>query len=337
MTKAPTCSHPGCSFSSRSKGLCSKHGTPRSRRYCSVDQCKNHCRGKDGLCYRHRIKDDSNTSTTVVKAQNRQKCRFDNCDKVARGKHGFCSNHYRITFNTKLPSTNRKQTSHTPVISILKIQVDVLEKRKQKIELQQRQVDERLKVLREKIIRMPSIEYDVAKDNEDGEGNEGGQREDGGGGDERGETKEGGGGDQGGEGEEGGGVACLHCGDTYKIYEVQKFFSRKCNHHFCENCIKNWREGWDETWREEWEGDATFLLRRREPDTPVTTKKCLYEKCNVYHDRMGGEQSFDEDKRTMCNLLIESIQLDDNNKIHLQTKKSRNTFKERRIRSLTCG
>lgn len=182
---------------------------------------------------------------------------------------------------------------------------------------------------------MPSIEYDVATDNEDGKGNEGGRQEDGGGGDERGETKEGGGGDQGGEGEEGG--ACLHCRDTYEIYEVQKFFSRKCNHHFCEDCIKNWREGWDETWREEWEGNATFLLRRREPDTPVTTKKCLYEKCNVYHDRMGGEQSYDEDKRTMCNLLIESIQLDEINKIHLQTRKSRNTFKERRIRSLTCG
>ena len=89
--------------------------------------------------------------------------------------------------------------------------------------------------------------------------------------------------------------------------------------------------------------------RQREEEGTIATKKCLYEKCNVYHDRIGGgldsqgaEQSYVEDKMTMCNLLIESIRLDDKNKQQLQAeqeaKKSRNTkLKPRHRRSLTCG
>ena len=101
MTKAPPCKHPGCKYSSRSKGLCSKHGTPRVRGYCTVDKCLSQCRGKERLCFRHRILDDSNTSPTVVKTQNRQICSIDGCDKIARGKHRLCSKHYRIKNNIR--------------------------------------------------------------------------------------------------------------------------------------------------------------------------------------------------------------------------------------------
>ena len=137
---------------------------------------------------------------------------------------------------------------------------------------------------------------------------------------------------------EGEGTACLNCAATYKI-EEQKFVSQKCGHHFCEDCITTWRTGW--------ELDKTLKYRQRENDEDILTKKCLQNDCNVHHDRLGGgkdsrgaEQSCVEDKRTMCNLLIESIQLDDKYKIHLQAeqeaKKSRKTkLKERHRRSLT--
>ena len=125
MTKALPCKHPGCKYSSRSKGLCSKHGTPRVRGFCKYDKWLSQCRGKERLCFRHRTIDDSNTSPTVVKTQNRQICSFDGCDKFARGKHRLCSKHYKIKNNTILPSTNRKRTLNiTPDISILKNQVD---------------------------------------------------------------------------------------------------------------------------------------------------------------------------------------------------------------------
>jgi len=89
--------------------------------------------------------------------------------------------------------------------------------------------------------------------------------------------------------------------------------------------------------------------RQRVDERNIATKKCLYKKCNVHHDRIGGgldsqgaEQSFVEDKMTMCNLLIESIQLDDKCKLQLQAeqeaKTSRKTkLKQRHGRSLTCG
>ena len=79
----------------------------------------------------------------------------------------------------------------------------------------------------------------------------------------------------------------------------------------------------------------------------ITTKECLYESCNVHHDKLGGgqdsrgaEQSYVMDKRTVCSLLIKSIERDYVYKRHLQIHeqtKRRTKLKQRHVRSLTCG
>lgn len=92
-------------------------------------------------------------------------------------------------------------------------------------------------------------------------------------------------------------TACLFCIPHIKFNEKNnKYISQKYNHHFCEQCIKTWCENWD-----------------FKDDVDVKTLECLYPRCIVHHDRMGGsdsqciEQSYVKDKLTMSHLLNDSI------------------------------
>jgi len=78
-------------------------------------------------------------------------------------------------------------------------------------------------------------------------------------------------------------TACLQCQRTYirpdTITIMNKHMSRKCNHHFCDSCIDDWRRvGWDDN------VNVKTRTRINEPDIP--TKKCLYPSCTVQHDRL---------------------------------------------------
>ena len=160
------------------------------------------------------------------------------------------------------------------------------------------------------------IEYNIAEDNKGG-GEDEKVGEDGDGGKNEEGRQDEGRGEDGEDREKTEDTACLRCHSTYKIYKIEKFVSQKCNHHFCGNCIKHWRNGW--------EGDVNLFPRQPVDGPNITTKECLYESCNVHHDKLGGgqdsrgaEQSYVMDKRTVCSLLIKSIERDYVYKRHLQ-------------------
>jgi len=126
---------------------------------------------------------------------------------------------------------------------------------------------------------------------------------------------------------------CLQCKEEYSMNTdstVTKYISYKCNHHFCEQCIADWRVGWED--------NPNTRTHRNDRKEYITTLKCLHPTCTMQHDKFGGKdsqgihQSFEKDIITMSQLCKDYISSIDNKKKSIKT-----LMKKRHRQSLTCG
>ncbi len=101
---------------------------------------------------------------------------------------------------------------------------------------------------------------------------------------------------------------CLQCKTKYKIYtnnRIKKYISAKCKHHFCEDCIMDWRVGWDD--------NVNVKQRKQEGQEDIATLDCLYPTCTKHHDKIGGndsqgiQQSYAIDNLMMGHLLKDYV------------------------------
>jgi len=127
---------------------------------------------------------------------------------------------------------------------------------------------------------------------------------------------------------------CLQCKKKYTMdtnSTVTKYISYKCNHHFCQQCIADWRVGWDDN-------SNTRTRRNDSQEYNITTLECPHPTCTMQHDKFEGSfwqgkrQSFEKDIIAMSQLREDYISSIDNKKKSMKT-----LMKKRHPNSLTCG